>query len=238
MKRACRDARFTSTSRSALGEIWDRAFRFAIPSGAKTTSGGIQFGNRAIGLSLPIPSAVIGEIGLARRRGCDRGLQWDLLGSHPNPLQWNWRKMSDAKLPLIHKAPVEGLAIHVARTGLAIGDMAWLDRMSDGRVGVYARLKKPLFGVIPRQRDGLVGHLGPVAEEIIAPSLAHGDDLRVRIIDLTPEHLANGYPPEVYISVWGDPRHLQPALASVGLPPLPEATKSKPSSRLNSLRPA
>jgi hypothetical protein len=57
-----------------------------------------------------------------------------------------------------------------------------------------------------------------VAEEIIAPSLAHGDDLRVRIIDLTPEHLANGYPPEVYISVWGDPRHLQPVLAAVDLP--------------------
>jgi hypothetical protein len=146
--------------------------------------------------------------------------------------------MSDAKLPLIHKAPVEGLAIHVARTGLAIGDMAWLDRLSDGRIGVYARLKKPLFGVIPRHREGLVGHLGPVAEEIIAPSLAHGDDLRVRIIDLTPEHLANGYPPEVYISIWGDPRHLQPALASVGLPPAPTASRSKPSTRLSGLRPA
>lgn len=146
--------------------------------------------------------------------------------------------MSDAKLPLIHKAPVEGLEIHVARTGLAIGDQAWLDRLSDGRVGVFARLKKPILGVIPHHRDGLVGHLGPVAEEIIAPSLAHGDDLRVRIIDLTPEHLANGYPPEVYISVWGDPRHLQPVLASVGLPPMPEPTKSRSPKGLSGLRPA
>ena len=32
--------------------------------------------------------------------------------------------MSDSKLPLIHKAPVEGLTIHVARTGLSIGDTA------------------------------------------------------------------------------------------------------------------
>jgi hypothetical protein len=145
--------------------------------------------------------------------------------------------MTDAKLPLIHKAPVEGLAIHVARTGLAIGDAAWLDRLSDGRVGVFARLKQPLFGLIPRHREGLVGHLGPVAEEIIAPSLAHGDDLRVRIIDLTPEHLANGYPPEVYISVWGDPRHLQPMLAAVDLPVMPEPPAPK-GSRINGLRPA
>jgi hypothetical protein len=145
--------------------------------------------------------------------------------------------MSDAKLPLIHKAPVEGLAVHVARTRLAIGDPAWLDRLSDGRIGVFARFSQPMLGLIPRQRDGLIGHLGPVAEELVAPSLAHGDDLRVRIIDLTPEHLANGYPPEVYISVWGDPRHLQPVLAAVGLPAMPEPAKPMPS-RLSGLRPA
>ncbi|MFM7336159.1 MAG: hypothetical protein ACKO2N_20955 [Tabrizicola sp.] len=146
--------------------------------------------------------------------------------------------MSDAKLPLIHKAPVEGLAIHVARTGLAIGDSARLERLSDGRIGVFARLKKPILGLIPHHRDGLVGHLGPVAEEILSPSLAHGDDLRVRIIDLTPEHLANGYPPEVYISVWGDPRHLQPILTTVDLPPqLPEPKPRAPKG-LSGLRPA
>lgn len=143
--------------------------------------------------------------------------------------------MSDAKLPLIHKAPVEDLVIHVARTGLSIGDSARLERLSDGRIGVFARLKRPILGVIPHHREGLMGHLGPMAEEIVAPSLAHGDDLRVRIIDLTPEHLANGYPPEVYISVWGDPRHLQPLLATVDLPPEP---KPKASKGLSGLRPA
>ena len=63
----------------------------------------------------------------------------------PHPRCFGMRKgpaMSDAKLPLIHKAPVEGLAIHVARTGLSIGDQAWLDRLSDGRIGVFARLKE------------------------------------------------------------------------------------------------
>ncbi len=125
--------------------------------------------------------------------------------------------MTDAKLPLIHKAPVEGLQVNVARAGIAIGDTAWLDRLTDGRVGVFASLRQPILGLIPRQRAGLVGHLGPVAEEIVAPSLAHGDALRVRIIDLVPEHLSNGFPPEVYISVWGDPRHLQPILLATGL---------------------
>jgi len=122
--------------------------------------------------------------------------------------------MPDAKLPLIHKAPVEGIAVHVARAGLAIGDTAWLDRLTDGRVGVFARLSRPILGLIPRLKPGFVGHLGPLAEEIVAPSLAHGDSLRVRIIDLVPEYLANGHPPEVYISVWGDPRHLQPLVAA------------------------
>ena len=121
--------------------------------------------------------------------------------------------MTDAKLPLIHKAPVEGLTVHVARTGLSIGDTAWLDRLSDGRIGVFARIRQPFLGLIPRHRTALLGHLGPLAEEIVAPSLAHGDGLRDPIMDLMPEHLSNGFPPEVCISVWGDPRHLQPVLS-------------------------
>jgi hypothetical protein len=144
--------------------------------------------------------------------------------------------MTDAKLPLIHKAPVEGLVIHVARTGLAIGDTAWLDRLTDGRVGVFARLSQPILGLIPRMRPGLIGHLGPMAEEIVAPSLAHGDALRVRIIDLVPEHLSNGFPAEVFISVWGDPRHLQPILQAAGL--ADDLETSAPQGRFSSLKPA
>jgi hypothetical protein len=144
--------------------------------------------------------------------------------------------MTDAKLPLIHKAPVEGLQIHVARAGIAIGVTAWLDRLNDGRVGVFTRLRQPILGLIPRQRPGLVGHLGPVAEEIVAPSLAHGDTLRVRIIDLVPEHLANGFPPEVYISVWGDPRHLQPILLATGL--AQDLEGLLPPGKFSSLKPA
>jgi len=144
--------------------------------------------------------------------------------------------MTDAKLPLIHKAPVEGLQIHVARTGLAIGNTAWLDRLTNGRIGVFARLSRPIFGIVPRMRPGLVGHLGPMAEEIVAPSLAHGDALRVRIIDIVPEHLSNGFPPEVYISVWGDPRHLQPILQAAGLTENAEASLAP--GKFSKLKPA
>jgi hypothetical protein len=134
--------------------------------------------------------------------------------------------MTDTKLPLIHKAPVEGLTLHGARARLAIGDHAWLERLSDGKVGVFAEVRRFLLGLFPRRRPALLGHLGPVAEEIVAPSLARGDALRVRIIDLVPEHLSSGYPPEVYISVWGDPRHITPVLEAAGL--LPDAETRPP----------
>jgi hypothetical protein len=94
------------------------------------------------------------------------------------------------------------------------------------------------LGLIPRQRPAHLGHLGPLAEEIVAPSLAHGDPLRVRIIDLVPEHLSNGYPPEVYISVWGDPRHLNPVLEATGLMQQPQPLQQPPPAKWPiSLRP-
>ncbi|NJM83689.1 MAG: hypothetical protein HC844_15595 [Tabrizicola sp.] len=120
--------------------------------------------------------------------------------------------MSDNKLPIIHKAPVEGIRMNVARAGLAIGDEAQIDRLSDGRIGVFARVRKPLFGVFTRRKTELLGHLGPMAEDLLSLPLSQGSSLRIRIVDLLPEHLANGYPPEVYISVWGDPRHISPFL--------------------------
>lgn len=120
--------------------------------------------------------------------------------------------MSDAKLALIRKTRVAGIAVHVNRAGLSIGDAAWLAPLEDGRIGVFARINRRFLGLFPRWRPGFLGHLDPAAEEIVAPSIAHGDGLRVRIIDLVPEHLAYGNPPEVHISVWGDPRHLQPVL--------------------------
>jgi hypothetical protein len=111
--------------------------------------------------------------------------------------------------PLIHKAAVHSIFVNVAKTGLSIGDAAELALLPDGRIGVFALLQRRFLGLIPRQITVLIGLLGPTATELIAPAVERQEQLRVRIVGLTPEHLA--VPPagaEVHISVWGDPRQL------------------------------
>ncbi len=132
--------------------------------------------------------------------------------------------MHDLLQPLIHKAAVHNISVNVARTGLSIGDTAELIPLADGRIGVFARPFRRLFGLIPRRVRLLVGTLGPSATSLIAPAVERGESLRIRIVGLTPEHLAaapNG--PEIHISVWGDPRHLAVWAADgtqTNLPPL------------------
>lgn len=117
--------------------------------------------------------------------------------------------MQDMLQPLIHKAAVHSICVNVARTGLSIGDTAELVPLPDDRIGVFVHLHRKFLGLFPRQIRVLIGTLGPTATELIAPVVALQEQLRVRIVGLTPEHLA--VPPmgaEVHISVWGDPRHL------------------------------
>lgn len=117
--------------------------------------------------------------------------------------------MNDLLQPLIHKAAVRDIAVHVARTGLSIGSEAALLPLPDGRIGVFARLDRRFLGVIPRKVTVLIGVLGPQASALIAPAVERDELLRVRIVGLTPEHLtAPGLGPEVHVSVWGDPRHI------------------------------
>ena len=117
--------------------------------------------------------------------------------------------MHDLLQPLIHKAAVRDIAVHVARTGLSIGAEAALHILPDGRVGVFARLTRRFLGLIPRQVTVQIGVLGPHACALIAPAVERHELLRVRIVGLTPEHLtAPGMGPEVFVSVWGDPRHV------------------------------
>ena len=117
--------------------------------------------------------------------------------------------MHDLLQPLIHKAAVRDISVHVARTGLSIGAEAELHPLPDGRIGVFARLERRFLGFIPRQVTLLIGVLGPQASALIAPAVERGESLRVRIVGLTPEHLtAPGCGPEVHVSVWGDPRHI------------------------------
>ncbi len=117
--------------------------------------------------------------------------------------------MQEMLQPLIHKAAVHSISIHVARAGISIGDAAELLSLPDGRIGVFTRLRRRFLGVFPRQVNVMIGALGPHAATLISPAVERGEQLRVRIVGLTPEHLA--VPPqgaEVHISVWGDPRHI------------------------------
>lgn len=126
--------------------------------------------------------------------------------------------MHDLIQPLIHKAAVHDVAVNVSRTGLSIGDTAELHELSDGRVGVFARVQRSILGLFSRRTVIGLGVLGPNSERLIKRAVVQGETLRVRIVGLTPEHLsASGEGPEIYVSVWGDPRHLD--LSEMGQPP-------------------
>lgn len=117
--------------------------------------------------------------------------------------------MHDLLQPLIHKAAVQDIAVHIGRTGLSIGDEAGLHLLPDGKVGVVALQERRLLGLIPRKSSVLLGTLGPQARAILMPAVENDEPLRVRIVGLTPEHLVpEGGQPEIHISVWGHPRHL------------------------------
>lgn len=108
--------------------------------------------------------------------------------------------------PIIHKASLMGLALHVGRSGLCLNDTAELVPMAEGRVGVLALQPRRWLGLIPRVRRLYLGHLGPQAAALIGPRLERGEQLRVRIVGLTPEHLAAGAEPEIHVSVWSNGR--------------------------------
>lgn len=118
--------------------------------------------------------------------------------------------------PLIHKAQITDLAIHIGRSGLTMGDEAELFVEETGQIGVYANLRKSWFGVLRRRKQVKIGALGPTASAMLANALSREGRLRIRIVGLTPEHLTPSGAAEVYISVWGnaDPRlSITPAAA-------------------------
>lgn len=117
--------------------------------------------------------------------------------------------MHDVMQPLIHKAPVHEIAVNVSRMGLSIGDTAELHELTDGKIGVFALVLRPFLGLFPRRRIIGLGVLGPASERLIRQAVVRRETLRVRIVDLMPEHLTSeGQGPEIHISIWGDPRHL------------------------------
>lgn len=145
--------------------------------------------------------------------------------------------MHDILEPILPQVPVEGIAVHIARAGLSMGDPAQARLLPDGRVGIFALVRRRFLGLIPRRRTGYLGHLGPVAAQIVTPALLDGTLLRLRIVQLTPEHLAGAGAPEIEISIWGDPRLLAPflnvpdAFLDPDEPPRPPAESPEPKRR-------
>ncbi|MEZ5796962.1 MAG: hypothetical protein R3D63_05445 [Paracoccaceae bacterium] len=121
--------------------------------------------------------------------------------------------MHDILEPILPQVPVEGITLHIGRSGLSMGDAVEARLMEDGRVGIWARVNRPVLGLVPRWRETRLGHLGDVAGQILAAALDEGAALRLRVVMLTPEHLAGTGEPEIHVSVWGDPRLLTPFLA-------------------------
>lgn len=115
--------------------------------------------------------------------------------------------MQDIIEPIIHKAAVTSLEIKLKDTGLSIGDTAELHLNDDGRIAVYAIVSRRGF-LIRRRRLTRLGFLGPQAAPLLLPALRKGDYLRVRVVGLTPEHLAADGRAEMSISVWGNISHL------------------------------
>ena len=130
--------------------------------------------------------------------------------------------MHDIMEPILPQVPVEGITLHVGRSGLSMGDAAEARMMPDGRVGIWARVARPFLGLVPRQRAVRLGHLGEVAGQIVTAALEAEAPLRLRLVMLTPEHLAGSGKPEIHVSVWGDPRLLTPFLD------VPEAFQTRP----------
>lgn len=114
--------------------------------------------------------------------------------------------MQETPIPLLAKAPVYGLQIHVAQSGLSIGDPAEVSLDAEHRVVVSAVVRKPVLGLVRLLRPRLLGHLGPVVDRILVPLLESGHELRVRVVGITPEHLSGQHGPEVFVSVWGVPK--------------------------------
>ena len=96
----------------------------------------------------------------------------------------------DTPIPLLAKVPVHDLQIHVGRSGLSLGDTVALSLDAHGRVIVTAMVRQRVLGVFGRTRLRSLGHLGPVIDQLLMPLIATGQELRVRVVGITPEHLS------------------------------------------------
>jgi hypothetical protein len=108
--------------------------------------------------------------------------------------------MQDIIEPILHKTAVCDLTMALKSAGLSIGDPAELRLGQDHRVAVYAHIVRRSF-FIRRKALRHVGYLDPRAAVLLAPNLQNGEHLRVRIVGLTPEHLARDGHAEMHVSL-------------------------------------
>lgn len=114
--------------------------------------------------------------------------------------------MRDPQQPILAMTRLVDLHVHVARTGLSIGDAAEAHPLEDGNIGIFAPVQRYRLGMIPHRPKRLLGLLTPAAAGLIAPALVAGEPFRIRIVGLTPEHISPE--PEIHVSIWGDPKRL------------------------------
>lgn len=127
--------------------------------------------------------------------------------------------VQDVIQPIIHKAAVRDLCVTVNRTGLSIGDKVELRLTEDGQVAVYGWVKRRIL-VVTRRRLQKLGSLGPHACHLLEYGLRRGDYMRVRIVGMTPEHLAPDGRAEIDVSVWGQIRNFRSPINPVLEAPL------------------
>ncbi len=125
-------------------------------------------------------------------------------------------RVQDIIEPILHKAAVCDLTRPIRQSGLSIGDAAQLHLTEDGHVTVWATIRHRRF-FLPRRTLLALGQLGAQAAQILTPALRRGDHLRVRVVGLTPEHLAPNGQAEMHISVWGNARYLPAPLTRKGI---------------------
>ncbi|WP_335421850.1 hypothetical protein [Gemmobacter denitrificans] len=152
----------------------------------------------------PTPDGQRGQSGLRARRAAPI-LAATLISEAP---------MQHLFRPVLHKARLQDLALHVGRSGLCLNDPCQLQTEPATGLMVHALIDRPFLGLIPRRTRVRLGCLGPRAKAYLAPHLETGARLRLRIVGLTPEHLAGPEGPEISVSVWSD--QLLPAPSGQG----------------------
>lgn len=102
---------------------------------------------------------------------------------------------------IIHSVAIVGLTQDPDRLGLGPGDTLTLAADPDGEISVIVQARPALLRALRRSRPILLGHLGPTARGLVAPILAHGAQMRVRIVNATSRQLGG---PDIRLSVWAD----------------------------------